>query len=180
MSIGQAYSHALTSSEQQALQASCDILIDSIFDEVGNIKDTKEVANTTLGIFLPNRYIHRYTPRFLRQFAVCVITVAWKLAQPEHIPLSSLAEELAARVIIQHAKVVMETDEDMEYTEDAFETFEDEYFEDLDFEFLYDDSYDGIDETAIAQYMGISSLALKDWFTPFSDEPDRTPHPFVT
>lgn len=180
MSVGQAYPHALTSSEQQALQASCDILIDSIFSEIGNVTDTENIAETTLGTYLPSRYIQRYTPGFLQQFAVCVITVAWKLAQPQHIPLASLAEELAAHAIIEHAKVVMEIDEDIEFVEDAFETFEDLYFEDLDFEFLYDDAYDGIDETEIAQDIGIFSLALKDWFKPFSDEPSRMPHPYAT
>lgn len=55
----------------------------------------------------------------------------------------------------------------------------DSIFEDTDFEFLYDDSYDGIEKTELAQIMSISSLAFKDWFSPFSNEPSRTPHPYV-
>jgi hypothetical protein len=39
------------------------------------------------------------------------------------------------------------------------------------------ESYDGIDEMEIGEMMGISSLAFKDWFQLFSDEPSRTPHP---
>lgn len=178
MLMGQAYTDILTPQEQQALQTSCDILIDNIIDDLPNVKKPEDVEDTMLGIYLPQRYMYRYTPRFLRKFAICVITVAWKLAQPEHMMLSSLAEELAAWVIIQEARRQL-TDESDEEIENPFDTFIDAYFEDTDFEYLYDDSYDGIDETELAQDMGILSLAFKDWFSPFSDEPSRTPHPFV-
>jgi hypothetical protein len=177
MSIGQAYSNLLTPQEQKALQASCDILIDSIFDEINNAKTLEDIANMTIGDYLPERYLSKYTPLFLRKFAVCIITVAWKLAQPQHIPLSSLAEELAAWTIIERAKVALEEAEDDTY--EAFETFIDDYFEDTDFEYLYDDAYDGIDETQLSAIMGISSFAFRDWFQPFSDEPSRTPHPYT-
>ncbi len=59
-----------------------------------------------------------------------MITVAWKLAQPEHRVLSSLAEELAAWVMIQEAKRHLE-DETDEEGEDAFDAFIDAYFEDI-------------------------------------------------
>jgi hypothetical protein len=209
MLVGQAYPHALTLRQQKALQASCDILIDSIFDELQDVETPKDIANTTLGSYLPERFLYKYTPLFLRKFAVCIITVAWKLAQPTHFPLSSIAEELAAWTIIEHAKVVLETEElaaqtsikqattipetkknteaveddfeeDTEAIEDNFETFIDIYFEDLDFQYLYDDFYDGIDEAPIAQVLGMSSLAFNQWFEPFSNDPSRTPHPYTT
>jgi hypothetical protein len=81
-----------------------------------------------LGIYLPERYLSNYTPHFLRKFAICLITVAWKLAQPGHSVLASLAEELAAWVILQEAKRHLE-DETEEEGEDAFAAFIDAYFE---------------------------------------------------
>lgn len=124
-------------------------------------------------------YLRKGTiPLFLRQFAVCIITVAWNLAQPLHLPLASVAEELAARAIIEQAKSVLEIAESN--VDEAFETFINGYFEDIDFEYLFEDEYDGIDETHLAQVMGISSLKFADWFKPFSDDPSRTPHPYVT
>ena len=54
------------------------------------LKDPEHFEDTILGGHLPSRYLHKYTPLFYKQFAVCIITVAWKLAQPKHIPLSSL------------------------------------------------------------------------------------------
>ncbi len=178
MLIGQAYTDVLTPQEQQALQSSCDMLIDSIFDDLQNVEKPEDVVHTMLGIYLPERYLYKYTPLFLKKFAVCVITVAWKLAQPEHMKLSSLAEELAAWVIIQEAKRQLEEESDAQ-VENAFDAFIDAYFEDTDLEYLYDDRYDGIEETELAQVMDISGLAFKDWFSPFSDEPSCTPHPYV-
>jgi hypothetical protein len=128
---------------------------------------------------LPSRYLHGYTLLFYKQFAVCIITVAWKLAQPKHIPLSSVAEELAAWAIINQAKALTEEDEDGEAIEKVLEKFIDVYFEDLDFEFLFDNAYDGIDESEAVQELGMSSLAFNDWFKPFSDEPSRIAHPYV-
>ena len=178
MLMGQAYTDVLTPLEQQALQDSCDMLIDNLFDSIQNVNKPEDVAHTMLGIYLPERYLYRYTPRFLRKFAVCIITVAWKLAQPEHMILSSLAEELAAWIIIQEATRQLE-DEPDEKVKKPYDAFIDEYFEDTDFEYLYDDAYDGIEETELAQMMSISSLAFQDWFMPFSNEPSQTPHPYV-
>lgn len=178
MLMGQTYTDVLTPQEQQALQGSCDMLIDNIFDDLQNVEKPEDVVHTMLGIYLPERYLYKYTPLFLKKFAVCIITVMWKLAQPEHMMLSSLAEELAAWVIIQEAKRQLEEESAAE-VENAFDEFIDAYFEDTDLEYLYEDRYDGIEETELAQIMGISGLAFKDWFSPFSNEPARTPHPYV-
>src|SRR5258706_7971002 len=179
MTIGQAYSEVLTPREQQALLQACDWLIDHAFDEFASINEPKDVLDTVLGSHLPERYTYRYTPLFYKKFAVCLITVAWKLAQPEHLPLSSLAEELAAYAIIREAmaRLEMEEEEDaeekgaQEETQEPFDAFLDAYFEDTDFAILFEDRYDGIDETEVAQVLGMSSLAFDDWFLPFSEEP---------
>jgi hypothetical protein len=178
MLLGQAYTDVLAPHEQQALQASCDILIASLFDELLNVKQPEDVTHTMLGAYLPEHYLSNYTPHFLRKFAICLITVAWKLAQPGHSVLASLAEELAAWVILQEAKRHLE-DETEEEGEDAFAAFIDAYFEDTDFKYLYEDASDGIEETEVAKLLGISPLAFHDWFAPFSDDPSRTPHPYV-
>lgn len=176
MAIGQAYSDTLTESEQKALQQACDVLIDDIFNTISDVHENKDVASTMLGDFLPPRYMPKYTLLFLRQFSVCIITVAWKLAQAQHMLLASVAEEIAAWTIIREAKAILEEDGK---TQDPFEAFIDVYFEDTDFLYLFDNAYDGIDESEVGQMMGVSSLAFHDWFLPFSDEPSRTPHPYT-
>src|SRR6266853_5558872 len=173
MSIGQAYSDILTPGEQQALAEACDWLIDHAFDERERIEKPEDVLDTVMGEYLPTRYVYRYTPLFYKKFAVCIITVAWKLTQSEHLPLSSLAEELAARAIIQEAKGRLED------RKNAFDEFIDRYFEDADVAFLFDDRYDGLDETEVAQMLDLSSLVFADWFLPYSDAPSRVVHPYV-
>jgi len=66
MLIGQAYTDVLTPQEQQALQSSCDMLIDSIFDDLQNVEKPEDVVHTMLGIYLPERYLYKYTPLFLK------------------------------------------------------------------------------------------------------------------
>jgi len=173
MSIGQAYADILTPREQQALAEACDWLIDHAFDERECIEKPQDVLDSAVGEYLPTRYVYRYTPLFYKKFAVCIITVAWKLAQSEHMLLSSLAEELAARAIIQEAKGRLKD------RKNAFVTCIDRYFEDTDVAFLFDDRSDGLDETEVAQLLGLSSLAFADWFLPFSDAPSRVVHPYV-
>ncbi len=179
MSIGRAYSDILTSREQQALQSACDILIDSAFDDLEIVKEPNNGIDGRMSEHLPTRYKQKYTPHFYRKFAVCIITVAWKLAQSEPMPLSSLAEEVAAWAIINQAKSLVEDDEGEAAGEQAFDPFIDGYFEDTDFLYLFENEYDGIDEAEVAQVLGMSSLAFHDWFLPFSDEPSRRAHPYV-
>jgi len=179
--IGQAYQHLLTRRELRALAAGCDLLIDQMLDDLANVLygGQEDIADTTLALHLPHRYLPRYSPLFLKQFSVCIITVAWKLAQPEHHPLSSVAEELAAWAIINQSRVPIELDDDTEAAEQAFDRFIKGYFEDTDFLFLFEDEFDGIDADMAGQLVGMSSLAFEDWFRPISSEPSRIAHPYV-
>lgn len=174
MMIAQAYSEWLTPREQQALATSCDLPINACFSDWSLFEHwTPDKADKTiLGSYLPRRYLSHYTPAFFKQFAVCLITVAWKLAQPEQLPLASVGEELAAWAMINQAKVVLED-------EDALARFQDLYFEDQDVLFLFVDEMDGIETGPVGQITGMTSLALHNWFRPFSEtDPAYVTHPF--
>lgn len=179
MSLGQAYSDALSPRAQEALEIGCNWIIDHCFEEYHEAKDPASFEQSILGAYLPLRYLQKYTPLFFKQFTVCVVTVAWKLAQPHPLPLSSLAEELAARAIIHAAKDLTEGEVDSEEIDESLETFIDVYFEDLDVEFLFNDASDGLDESEIGKTLGMASLAFPGWFQPFSQEASRTVHPYV-
>ncbi len=185
MTIGQAYTEWLTPVEQEALAAGCEIVIDHLFEDIADVLNgkRKKVAPMWLGEYLPRRYFPKYSPIFYKQFAVCVITVAWKLAQPEHLPLASVAEELAAWAILTEAKGFLALESAVEDDdipdEQAFENFRENYFEDEDFLFLFDDSFDGIDASPVGQTLAMTSLSFEDWFRPFSVDPSRIAHPYV-
>jgi hypothetical protein len=68
----------------------------------------------SIGTFHPSN-----TPLFQKQFIVCVFTVAWKLAQPKPMALSSVAEELAAWSIITAAKQQVELELEGELAEEG-------------------------------------------------------------
>jgi len=164
---------------REALHDGSIVLIDTCLDDLGRIaEDESEMPDSTLVGYLPSRYLPRYTQGFLHRFFVCMVTVAWKLAQPTYIPLACVAEELAAHAIIQQAQVSLDMhghDPDMGVVYDLF-------FEDLDFEYLFDDAYDGIDETELARTMGMTSLTFDEWFVPFRGNEDPhfgAVHPFV-
>lgn len=92
MTVGQASSELLSARERKALAAGCDVLIDQVFDALQEIKEPQDVAHTTLGLCLPPRYLYKYTPFFCRRFLVCLLTVAWKLAQPKRMLLGLILE----------------------------------------------------------------------------------------
>lgn len=179
MPIGQAYSNILSTYEQKALQIAGDLLMDHFFEDLETIQETQNVANTTIGMYLPERYLYKYTPLFCKQFIVCFVTITWKLAQAKHTLFASLAEELAAWTLVREAQRLLQDDLEGATDKDNLDAFIDEIFEDTDFEFLFDDAYDGIDETAVGEAMGMTSLAFDDWFKPFSGGPDRIVHPYV-
>ncbi|WP_220194402.1 hypothetical protein [Ktedonospora formicarum] len=124
------------------------MLIDEAFDDLKNVANGEDVSEAMLGSQLPVHYLPKYSYLFLKQFLVCIITVIRKLAQPEGAVFSSVAEELAAWLLIQEAEGILETMEEdgEEIEEEAFEPeegfdfFVDMLYEDLDFQFLYDDA----------------------------------------
>jgi hypothetical protein len=94
---------------------------------------------------------------------VCLSTVIWKLGQREQMRPSCVAEELAAHLLLQEAEALTEErDEPLN-----FDSFRDTFFEDLDFEFLYDETFDGIERTDVGDAMGITHLPFAEWFERF-------------
>jgi len=68
--------------------------------------------------------------------------------------------------IIEEAKRFLEEKSGEDEAENNFDDFIDAYFEDTDFLYLFENVFDGIEETQLVQVMGISSLAFDTWFLP--------------
>jgi hypothetical protein len=92
--------------------------------------------------------------------------------------LSCVAEELAAHVLLQEAEAFAEEQElPVDYAR-----FRDTLFEDFDFEFLYDETYDGIERTELGKVMGITHLPFAEWFERFGPPANSTyteVHPYA-
>src|SRR5215212_1235091 len=98
----------LPSDHQEALLDAIDELTDEFFDDIAELLGEGSFAETTMGSFLPPRYLPRYTPVFAKQFLVCLLTVAWKLRAPGVYTLACTAEAIALDALIQTAESVME------------------------------------------------------------------------
>ena len=133
-------------------------------------------VDSSLGSHLPRRHVFRYTPLFAKRFFTCFLTVAWKVAQrrPPSQLLSCVAEELALYALIKEAEAHMEIQE-LAYD---FGDFEDVAFQDLDFEWLYDPKFDGIEDSALANELAMANLRFEDWFKPF-DNASTFIHPYA-
>jgi len=194
--VGRAYKDVLTRRERRTLAAAITVLIDEIFEviAVNDREESEEFALVSLEEHLPSHYQSEYTPLFQKQFIVSIFTVAWKLAQPKPMALSSIAEELAAWAIISAAKQQIEVDNELEaedefdledeededlLAEDAFENFLEVFLEDEDFLLLFDAENEGIETSLVGQWLHMASLAFKDWRKPFTNEPERIAHPYV-
>ena len=177
MAIGVAFRDTLPAHHQQALQDACSLLIDTYLDDLHRTGERAwHFTDMFICEFLPRRYLPQYSAQFARQFFMCLMTVTWKLNQDRFIPFACVAEELAAWTLIQEAVGMLETHGKMA----DFDGLVDAAFEDTDYLMLYDDAYEGSDESAVAPVMGITPLSLDAWFTPFHPESAwGAPHPYL-
>jgi hypothetical protein len=63
--------------------------------------------------------------------------------------------------------------------ENAYEPLREALFEDEDSLYLFDEQYDGVDQSWVGQVLHMTSLSFEDWFAPFSSGPRSLAHPFV-
>ncbi len=80
--------------------------------------------------------------------------------------------------MLQEAEAVAEEqDQAVDYS-----SLHDTLFEDVDFEFLYDETYDGIERTELGETMGITHLPFAEWFERFGPPGSSTyteAHPYA-
>ncbi|MGW3864449.1 hypothetical protein ACWEDZ_23570 [Streptomyces sp. NPDC005047] len=164
-----------------ALVYATDILVDQLFQDVQTLTEEDTTAaecDRPLWHFedLPERYALQYDARFARRFLVTVIAMTTRFTDGSFQQLSCVAEELALKLLLTETNVTLETfgllDDGVSAALDAFA---DNVYEDMDHEWLYDDSMDGIDESAVGAALGVAPMAFKAWFTPFNE--GRYVHP---
>ena len=111
--IGNSWDRSLPHSHREALYASLCLLVDDFLNDPDN-------DSPLCLTYLPPRYLPKYDGGFRRKFLVTLLTVGYKLAQPDPpVPMfSCTAEELALHVLIEEAKEVLEANGiDPDFTE---------------------------------------------------------------
>ncbi len=127
---------------------------------------------------LPPRYQLEYSPRLARQFSICLLMVAWKLAQPVFPGIACIAEQLVIRALIEQAKTLLDLD-GAEQDDWPWEEFEDLVYPDADFEILFDPNRDGLDESEVGQVLGMVSFRFDDLFATQYPSTTGSLHPFL-
>ncbi|MFJ8955162.1 hypothetical protein ACIRO1_34200 [Streptomyces sp. NPDC102381] len=166
-----------------ALIWATDVTIDQLFMDVHTLTEADtNVAECEDVLWhledLPRRYALRYDEQFARRFLVTVIAMTTRFTQGTFTQLSCVAEELALRLLLNEAKVCLETfgllDDGVEQ---ALDGFADLVYEDMDHEWLYDDAADGIEDSPVGEMSRIAPMGLADWFKPFNE--GRYVHPYA-
>jgi hypothetical protein len=158
---------------QKALGDAAVIVLDQYLEDLVNLGRGDSFDQTAMSDALPRKYLPRYDLLFAKAFVVCVSTVSWKLQSPDEQELACVAEELALNAIVGQAQTLLETRGRAVDLGDVYE----EAFQDVDFAFLFDARFDGIEESELADHLRMANLRFDDWFKPFANVPYV--HPYV-
>ena len=161
--IGSDSGATLTPVMWEALHGAGDVLIDSYCDDLAHLSTGGAFDATFMSSDLPRRYLARYDYLFAKRFFTCLVTVVWKLGAPEQYDLACVAEEMALHALIEQATMDLER----RGVEADFGDFCDDAFQDLDFLWLFDPKYDGIEDSPEGAFLGVGNLHFDEWFTPF-------------
>jgi hypothetical protein len=161
--IGEVTEEDLPPFKRVALLTGAAILLDQLSDDLAHLAGGGGVAATNMIRFLPPAFAPRYTVRFAQQFLESASAVADELIQPGHRQPACVGEELALHALIDHAEAVL-----VAAGEDpSLEDFREAACEDFDCLLLFEMRFDGFEDSAVADSLGMSNLRFEDWFTPF-------------
>ena len=166
-----------------AIVYAIEILLDELFMDLAALsKEKSNVAECDRPMMqldnLPSQFSLRYDSRFARHLVVTAVTLTGRMTQPGFEHLNCVAEELLLRLLLQSAEGTLELYDLMDdNVATALRCFADGVYEDMDHEWLYDPSKDGIDQDPTVAHLGIAPMGIKDWFAPFNK--GRYVHPFA-
>ncbi|MEV6301320.1 hypothetical protein AB0M02_18060 [Actinoplanes sp. NPDC051861] len=169
-----------------ALIYASSLVIDELFQDIKTLARTNGAVADSDDVFmvlddLPERFAQHYDGRFARQFLVATVMITARLTADEWIPPASVAEALALHIVVENAKVLLDShdllDDDISL-EYLYNGFDDAAYEDVDHELLYRRDLDGFeDDQDITSSFGMSDMRVEAWFDPIADS-DATVHPF--
>jgi hypothetical protein len=143
------------------------------FDEDA-MPDEDDAEDSFVYEWFPRRHRRYYNEDFFRKVLVTTVQVAADLANPAGGPASCTAEE-----IVRHAigEIAMSLCDDASLGPPWMHPDE-TLLEDTDFQLLYDDDMDGLEDDPGAQAArGVEIPPVQDWFSPFNNS--RIVHPYA-
>lgn len=165
MPVGANY-YRMKAKHRKWVRAAAEYLSDQFMEDLDNLAAGELWADTYMADFFPVQFRSRYDLAFAKRIWDTLIVVEWKIRDRRWWPLSSVAEELVMRAVLQTAEALAEA------AEEPFDTdeYSEEISEDFDVEILFNLSLDGIEhDTLISAAMGFD-LRFESWFSP---DPNR-------
>jgi hypothetical protein len=164
----------LTKNHIEYLMTALDIMLDDLKEDIITIaKDQNNRETTSLWEILPPLGKASLDIILALKLLTTQLNIIQKFYTRKQIVLGNTAEEIMFYNAIEMAKELADQEMiDME----LFDTYTAYTFQDMDFLFLYEYKYDGIETTEIGEQLGITSLAVSDWFKSFNNA-KRKSHP---
>lgn len=135
--------------------------------------DPETYADTFVWDYFPPRFRPSYDPQFFAKVLVSAVKVSHDLANPTSGRPACIAEEIIVNAICKYAYALMD-DAGVE----CDVNLEDLILDDNDFELLFSEDMDGVeDDPAMQRSLGMWLPPVEGWFTPFN--PDRVVHPYA-
>lgn len=144
-------------------------LVDLMFDDLAILATSPGSDDLYVLGMLPRRFAQHYDVGFARKFLVAIVDVTTRITD-RWTALPTVAHELALRLLLNEAESIR-ADVGIAMPGDWRSNLEQDLFEDLDHEFLYDGR-------GIEQMTGMMPMDIGSWFSPFS--PDSRPAPYAT
>lgn len=164
-----------------AVSLASEIVIDELFADIADLAEVEGATaadiDTRLLEGLPPKNAHLYDKLFAQRFLVSAVAVADRMAGRWE-PCANVAEELALRLILLHAEVVLDLVENPNDSglDDMLKGFAETVFEDFDTDFLYDPRMDGVTPEDLPPGFAMAPMDFGSWFVPFNST--RTVNPY--
>ncbi|MFI6833639.1 hypothetical protein ACIBG5_41450 [Kribbella sp. NPDC050241] len=166
-----------------AVMLASTLIIDECIEDIGTIGpaeadrdgylDPESCADTFVWSWFPPRFRASYDQQFFTNVLVSAVKVSHDLANPKSERPACIAEEIIVNAICKNAYTLMD-DAGLDYDE----SLEDLILDDADFELLFSEDMDGVeDDPAMQRSFGMWLPPVEGWFTPFNT--DRVVHPYV-
>jgi hypothetical protein len=127
-----------------------------------------DIANTFVLSWLPPRQARKYDVGFAQRFVVIAADMTGALARGWSRP-SCVAQELALRCLLDQVEVIQDS-YDLDLADDWRGTLEEQMFEDMDSDLLYQNAMDGFEnDIELNMQLGFAPMNVQDWFEPFND-----------
>jgi hypothetical protein len=172
------FADVLPETHREALRRASVVYLEECYDTLRSTPTGSDFRETAITEHLPPRYDSYYDGLFAKEWTTTVAVVGWKLAQRGKPQITCVAEELALFALMREAITQLDL-HDQSSDASAWGDFRDLAFEDEDFLYLFDPSFDGIeDDPEAIEHLTLVNLSFPQWFKPFAAEDGGTPHPF--